>query len=46
MERENVTSRLPLIGLMAVQVIVGYEWFISGLTSSCVAASRRVSPMS
>jgi uncharacterized membrane protein YphA (DoxX/SURF4 family) len=32
MERENVTSRLPLIGLVAVQVFVGYEWFISGLT--------------
>jgi len=25
-------SRLPLIGLMAVQVFMGYEWLISGLT--------------
>jgi thiosulfate dehydrogenase [quinone] large subunit len=25
-------SRLPLIGLLAVQVFMGYEWLISGLT--------------
>jgi thiosulfate dehydrogenase (quinone) large subunit len=25
-------SSLPLIGLLAVQVFIGYEWFISGLT--------------
>jgi len=25
-------SRLPLIGLMAVQVFMGYEWLVSGLT--------------
>ena len=26
------TGRLPLIGLLLVQIIVGYEWFMSGLT--------------
>jgi thiosulfate dehydrogenase (quinone) large subunit len=26
------TSRIPLIGLLAVQLIVGYEWLMSGVT--------------
>ncbi len=25
-------SRLPLIGLLIVQLLIGYEWFMSGLT--------------
>lgn len=25
-------SRLPLVGLLLVQSLVGYEWFLSGLT--------------
>jgi hypothetical protein len=25
-------SRLPLVGLLLVQLLVGYEWFVSGLT--------------
>jgi hypothetical protein len=25
-------SRLPLIGLLVIQVLIGYEWFMSGLT--------------
>src|SRR5581483_12166211 len=25
-------GRLPLIGLLLVQVFIGYEWFMSGLT--------------
>ncbi len=28
----SLTSRLPLIGLLLVQVFIGYEWFMSGLT--------------
>ena len=27
-----VPSRLPLIGLLLIQVLIGYEWFNSGLT--------------
>ncbi len=27
-----MNARLPLIGLLAVQVIIGFEWFMSGLT--------------
>ena len=26
------TGRLPLVGLLLVQVLIGYEWFMSGLT--------------
>ena len=29
--QDNRASRLPLIGLLLVQVFVGYEWFMSGL---------------
>jgi uncharacterized membrane protein YphA (DoxX/SURF4 family) len=29
---QRTASSLPLIGLLAVQVFIGYEWFISGLT--------------
>ena len=28
----GVGSRLPLLGLLLVQLLVGYEWFVSGLT--------------
>jgi len=28
----GLTSRLPLIGLLLVQLFIGYEWFLSGLT--------------
>ena len=28
----NASSRLPLIGLLAIQVLVGYEWLMSGVT--------------
>jgi hypothetical protein len=28
----GAASRLPLVGLLFVQLLVGYEWFISGLT--------------
>ena len=31
-EDQRVSSRLPLIGLLLVQVFIGYEWFMSGLT--------------
>jgi uncharacterized membrane protein YphA (DoxX/SURF4 family) len=27
-----LAARLPLIGLLAVQIFLGYEWFVSGLT--------------
>ncbi len=27
-----MNARLPLIGLLAVQIIIGFEWFMSGLT--------------
>ena len=27
-----MNARLPLIGLLAIQLIIGYEWFMSGLT--------------
>lgn len=27
-----ILGRLPLIGLLAVQAVIGYEWFMSGLT--------------
>jgi len=27
-----MNARLPLIGLLAVQLVIGYEWFMSGLT--------------
>ena len=27
-----MNARLPLIGLLAVQILIGYEWFMSGLT--------------
>lgn len=26
------TTRLPLLGLLATQAFIGYEWFVSGLT--------------
>ena len=26
------TGRLPLVGLLLVQILIGYEWFMSGLT--------------
>ena len=26
----QVTGRLPLVGLLLVQLLVGYEWFVSG----------------
>lgn len=29
---ERTASRIPLIGLLLVQLFVGYEWFMSGLT--------------
>jgi hypothetical protein len=28
----HLTSRLPLIGLLLIQLLVGYEWLMSGLT--------------
>jgi len=28
----GAVSRLPLVGLLLVQLLVGYEWFLSGLT--------------
>jgi hypothetical protein len=31
-ERTLLASRLPLIGLLLIQIFVGYEWFMSGLT--------------
>ena len=27
-----MNARLPLVGLLAIQVLIGYEWFMSGLT--------------
>jgi uncharacterized membrane protein YphA (DoxX/SURF4 family) len=27
-----VNSRLPLVGFLVVVLLVGYEWFMSGLT--------------
>lgn len=27
-----MNARIPLLGLLAIQVILGYEWFMSGLT--------------
>lgn len=27
-----MSARIPLLGLLAIQVIIGYEWFMSGLT--------------
>ena len=27
-----LASRLPLVGLLLVQILIGYEWFMSGLT--------------
>ncbi|GIU94213.1 MAG: hypothetical protein KatS3mg012_0670 [Gaiellaceae bacterium] len=27
-----MNARIPLLGLLAIQVIIGYEWFMSGLT--------------
>lgn len=27
-----LTARLPLLGLLAIQLFIGYEWFMSGLT--------------
>lgn len=29
---QSRSSRLPLIGILLVQVFIGYEWFMSGLT--------------
>jgi len=26
----QATGRLPLVGLLLVQLLVGYEWFVSG----------------
>src|SRR6266536_5692109 len=31
-ENSALTSRLPLIGLLLVQLFIGFEWFMSGLT--------------
>jgi uncharacterized membrane protein YphA (DoxX/SURF4 family) len=31
-EVRKMNARLPLIGLLAVQIIIGFEWFMSGLT--------------
>ncbi len=31
LERTNA-ARLPLIGLLAIQILIGYEWLISGVT--------------
>ncbi len=28
----TLTARLPLLGLLAIQMFIGYEWLISGLT--------------
>ena len=28
----RAAARLPLVGLLLVQLLVGYEWFVSGLT--------------
>ena len=28
----RAASRLPLVGLLLVQLLIGYEWFVSGLT--------------
>ncbi len=28
----GAAARLPLVGLLLVQLLVGYEWFVSGLT--------------
>ncbi len=27
-----MNARIPLLGLLAIQIIIGYEWFMSGLT--------------
>ena len=27
-----MNARIPLLGLLAIQVLIGYEWFMSGLT--------------
>jgi len=27
-----MNARIPLLGLLAIQILIGYEWFISGLT--------------
>lgn len=27
-----MNSRIPLLGLLAIQALIGYEWFMSGLT--------------
>jgi uncharacterized membrane protein YphA (DoxX/SURF4 family) len=32
MQTSNTSSRLPLIGLLLVQMLVGYEWLVSGVT--------------
>lgn len=32
LEGGGSTARLPLVGLLLVQVVVGYEWFMSGVT--------------
>jgi hypothetical protein len=28
----RAASRLPLVGLLLIQLLIGYEWFVSGLT--------------
>ena len=28
----QMNARIPLLGLLAIQILIGYEWFISGLT--------------
>jgi len=33
-ESNGLTSRLGLIGLLLIQILVGYEWFMSGLTKT------------
>jgi uncharacterized membrane protein YphA (DoxX/SURF4 family) len=27
-----MNARIPLLGLLAIQILIGYEWFMSGLT--------------
>jgi len=31
-EVRQLNGRIPLLGLLAIQVLIGYEWLMSGLT--------------
>ena len=31
-QEQRLAARLPLVGLLAIQVFIGYEWFMSGIT--------------